>query len=153
MSISFMQDARGRFDVGTIAAPIADEAEFLSPSVVKVVVDKHSRALYFSRSAIPHSRDGQRLEMPHLSGKCCFGYKHLGLYLFRPNALNGFINVPASQLEEIEKLEQLRILEAGESIGVLLLEPELVSGLVEVNTPEDLIRAENYALKYNFSRL
>ncbi len=145
-AVAFMQSAPERFDVGTIATPLTDEAQFNSPSVVKVVVDRLSRALYFSRAPIPHSRDGRRLEMPDGSGRVCHGFKHLGLYLFRPQALLRFIALPTSELEDIEKLEQLRILDAGGSIGVLILEPELTAGLVEVDTPEDLQRAEMFAV-------
>ncbi|WP_031481979.1 3-deoxy-manno-octulosonate cytidylyltransferase [Maridesulfovibrio frigidus] len=92
--------------VTTLASPISAE-EALSPDRVKVALAKDSRALYFSRSPIPFSHDGK--------GEYLL---HIGLYGFRMEALETFASLPASPLEQREKLEQLRLLDNGISIHV-----------------------------------
>lgn len=93
--------------VGTLAAP-CDEAEFTNPAVVKVVSDQRSRALYFSRSAIPYARTpGQATPM-----------RHIGMYAYRGDALRAFATAPPTPLELAEGLEQLRFMELGFRIAV-----------------------------------
>lgn len=115
--------------MGTIAVPM-DPADFANPNAVKVVLDAAGRALYFSRAAIPHCRDGGPEAVAPLH--------HWGIYAFRRNFLFEFINWPPSALEQCEKLEQLRALENGAKIRVLV-EREKALG---VDTPEDLARIE-----------
>ncbi len=122
----------------TVATPIIDEAQFLSNSVVKVVVGANDRALFFSRAPMPHSRDGKRQLW---QGQNVFGYRHLGLYVFAPEALSFYETSHSSELEQVEMLEQLRLLEAGYRVAVCRVEPELCEGMIEVDTPEDLARA------------
>lgn len=120
-------------DIGTAAVPV-DAAAAASPSVVKVVLDEQGRALYFSRSLVPHSRDG---------GKAAY-WQHLGVYAFKPDALQRVVRLPVTALEEAEKLEQLRALGHGMKIGVALL-GELGRGggaLPAIDTMDDLERAE-----------
>jgi 3-deoxy-manno-octulosonate cytidylyltransferase (CMP-KDO synthetase) len=114
--------------VGTVAAPITTEAEYLDPAVVKLVLDVHHRALYFSRSPIPH---GINLKSKILNLKL---YRHMGLYAFRSEVLEKFTQLPQSPLELTERLEQLRLLEAGVKFAVGIVER---AGM-EVNTPQDL---------------
>ena len=119
--------------MATVASPLADEGEFRSPHVVKVVSDGSGRALYFSRSPVPHDRDGTRA-----AGEP-WGWRHVGLYAYRRDVLLRLAALAPSPLERREKLEQLRALEHGIGIGVVpwtAAEP-----LVEVDTPEDLERA------------
>jgi 3-deoxy-manno-octulosonate cytidylyltransferase (CMP-KDO synthetase) len=119
--------------MATVAAPLVDEEAWRSPHVVKVVCDAAGRALYFSRSPIPHDRDGVRA-----AGEP-FGLKHIGMYAYRRDVLLRLAAMPPSPLERREQLEQLRALEAGIAIGVVIWRGE--APLVEVDTPADLERA------------
>ena len=101
--------------VGTLAKMITSSEELSNPSIVKVVVDRNSNALYFSRSIIPYVRDEQ--ESSRWLKTRTF-YKHIGLYVFRKDFLLGYAKMPESSLEQSEKLEQLRILENGFKIKV-----------------------------------
>jgi 3-deoxy-manno-octulosonate cytidylyltransferase (CMP-KDO synthetase) len=120
--------------MATLASPIHDEAEWRSPHVVKVVFGADGRALYFSRSAIPHDRDADRpADQP-------IGWRHIGMYAYRREILLRLAGLPPSPLERRERLEQLRAMEHGIAIGV-----EEWAGdrpVIEVDTPEDLARAE-----------
>lgn len=113
-------------DIATAGVPIKDDSYQLS-SVVKPVIsfdtDDCGRALYFSRNAIPYSG-------PY--------YFHVGLYGFRASSLEKFVSLPQSKLEKTEKLEQLRALENGMTIGIKILnKPAPIS----IDTYEDLKRA------------
>ncbi len=99
-----------------------------NPNVVKVVKDRNNFALYFSRSLIPHPRGG--LVFTPQSNF----YKHLGLYAYTKEFLFTFTNLPTGDLENIEKLEQLRILEHGHKIKLI----ETNFDTIGVDTPEDL---------------
>jgi 3-deoxy-manno-octulosonate cytidylyltransferase (CMP-KDO synthetase) len=119
--------------MATLASPIHDDAEWRSPHVVKVVAGSDGRALYFSRSPIPHDRDGSRAADEPL------GWRHIGMYAYRRDVLLRLAALPPSPLENRERLEQLRALENGIAIGVetwAAAEP-----LIEVDTPADLERA------------
>lgn len=117
--------------VGTLAVPITNPAEIMDPNVVKAVLDFDGNALYFSRAPIPWVRDrGGPVHAKHL--------KHVGLYVFRREALLEFATFPQGDVERIEQLEQLRWLENGYRIRVA--ETEFKS--VEVDTPEDVKRVE-----------
>ncbi len=118
---------------GDAAAPdaAAHAADLANPNVVKVVVALDGRALYFSRSAIPYVR----LPAP---GAGAAPLRHLGIYGYQRAALLALADLPPSPLERSEALEQLRALEHGMSIRVLLAAP----GLPGVDTREDLERAE-----------
>ena len=113
----------------TAANPIGDEADIRNPNVVKVVTDLAGRALYFSRSAIPHDRDGRG------GGKYL---RHQGIYGYRRKVLLDFVKWKPTPLEKAEKLEQLRALEHGVSIGVIVVKKNSVG----VDVPEDLAKAE-----------
>jgi 3-deoxy-manno-octulosonate cytidylyltransferase (CMP-KDO synthetase) len=112
--------------VGTLKTPAAEE-DLANPHAVKVVTDMNGRALYFSRATIPFDRDGSH---PRYS-------KHLGIYAYRPAALDRFITLPESSLEKSERLEQLRFLENGIPIYVA----ETPYDSIGVDTEEDLQRA------------
>lgn len=111
----------------TTAAAEVDAARAAVPDQVKVVTDTLGNALYFSRSVIPFSRDGEALP--------CLG--HIGLYAFRVEALRRFVSLPPSFLEKTEKLEQLRLLENGIPIRVVRTSRHAAG----VDTPDDLERA------------
>ena len=119
--------------MATLATPIRDEGDWRSPHVVKVVAGGDGRALYFSRSPIPHDRDGVR------SVGEPFGLRHIGMYAYRRDTLLRLAALPPSALERREQLEQLRALEHGIAIGVVAWEQ--TEPLVEVDTQADLERA------------
>jgi 3-deoxy-manno-octulosonate cytidylyltransferase (CMP-KDO synthetase) len=114
-------------EVGTLKTPAA-EVDVNNPNAVKVVTDTAQRALYFSRAAIPHDRDGMHPRY----------YKHLGVYGYRKDALDRFVRWPESYLERSERLEQLRFLENGVPIHV----GETPFDTVGVDTEEDVRRVE-----------
>jgi 3-deoxy-manno-octulosonate cytidylyltransferase (CMP-KDO synthetase) len=101
--------------MSTLATPIRSRRQLEDPACVKVVFDSSGRALYFSRSPIPHVRtwDDQLLaaQPPHF-------FQHIGLYAYRREFLLQLSRIPQSGLEKLEKLEQLRVLDAGYSIFV-----------------------------------
>lgn len=123
--------------VSTLMAPVKTEDERDDVNVVKVVTDACGRALYFSRSPIPHNRDGGG-EAP-LEGV----FRHLGLYAYRSSFLREFTRMPSTPLEELEKLEQLRILESGFPILVLNTENRSPG----VDRPEDIEKLETLLAK------
>ena len=116
-------------DVGTAAVPLEAGAA-ASPNVVKVVLGEDGRALYFSRSLIPHPRD---------AGAGVAYWQHLGVYAFRPAALARWVGLAPTGPERAEKLEQLRPLGHGMSIGVARLAEPALPG---IDTEDDLRRAE-----------
>ena len=113
----------------TAANPLTDPADVQDPNVVKVVTDLAGRALYFSRSVIPHDRDG-RGGVKYL--------RHQGIYGYRRKVLLGFVKWKPTPLEQAEKLEQLRALEHGIAIGVIVVCRESVG----VDVPGDVAKAE-----------
>jgi 3-deoxy-manno-octulosonate cytidylyltransferase (CMP-KDO synthetase) len=115
--------------MSTLRQATTDAADIASPHVVKVVVDNHSDALYFSRTAIPFRRDAGPATAEHI-------YKHIGLYGFRRDFLLAFAALPQTPLEQAESLEQLRALEHGYRIRAVATRYESI----EVDTPEDLER-------------
>jgi 3-deoxy-manno-octulosonate cytidylyltransferase (CMP-KDO synthetase) len=118
-------------EIGTAAAPL-DSALAADPSRVKVVTDGRGRALYFSRAAIPHRRE---------PGDASDGlyWQHLGIYACTRAALMRWVSLPPCAAEQAERLEQLRALHHGLTIGVARLEEPALPG---VDTAEDLRRAE-----------
>jgi len=117
--------------VSTACHSISDYNDFINPNNVKVVLDKNSQALYFSRAPIPFPRDEFAQKM---IGKEEF-YKHIGIYAYRAKFLKNYKDILQAELEDIEKLEQLRILYAGYKIGVIV---SVDSPMIGVDTPEDL---------------
>jgi 3-deoxy-manno-octulosonate cytidylyltransferase (CMP-KDO synthetase) len=122
--------------MATLATPILDDEEWRNPNVVKVVVDLEGRALYFSRSAVPHHRDGA-------PPGAALGLRHIGLYVYRRDFLLAFARLQPTPLERAERLEQLRALERGFRIRVV----EVEKAAIEVDTPQDLERARAAAAR------
>lgn len=128
-----------RTDIATLVKPFApsDGIEALeNPNSPKVVLDSESRAVYFSRSVIPYLRGVERSEW---LARHTF-YKHIGMYAFRREVLREVTSLPQSSLEKAESLEQLRWIENGYKIGVGITDVETVG----IDTPEDLVRAEEF---------
>src|SRR4051812_5533910 len=119
--------------MATLATPIRDEAVYRDPSCVKVVCSRSNRALYFSRSPIPCHRDG--LPDP-ATVTPPVAHLHLGLYAYRRDFLLSIGTLPRSHLEAAEKLEQLRVLEAGYPIAIGIVDEPSVG----IDTPEDYRR-------------
>ena len=111
---------------------VLDADQVQNPNFVKVVVDKNLRAIYFSRSAIPYNREGIEL----------FYWKHIGVYAYRREMLQTFTQWPKGYLEQIELLEQLRLVERG--IPIQMVETTHLS--IAIDTQEDLDRARVFLI-------
>ncbi len=140
--------------VCTFANKIRIVEEFNDPNTVKVVVDNNGYAMYFSRATIPFVREGnihsnfsmeeETLDEIDSRGNTSFPFlKHLGIYMYRKDFLLKFSNLPVPREEELEKLEQLRVLSNGYKIKVVVT-PHTCDG---VDTPEDFARfLEKYSI-------
>lgn len=114
-------------EMATLALPLTDQREIHNPNHVKVVFNHQQMALYFSRAPIPWPRDGEEAY-----------YKHIGIYAYRVGFLRRFVTLPEGRLERVERLEQLRALENGARVKVVL-----AGGLSpEVDVPDDVPAAE-----------
>ncbi len=118
--------------VATLAWPLDDDADMQDPNVVKVVLDRTGHALYFSRAPIPYPRDS-------VPGAAPAGLRHIGLYAYRAGMLASYAQLPVSPLEQVEKLEQLRVLWNGMRIHVSVAAERPGPG---VDTQADLERVE-----------
>jgi len=131
--------------MGTARTPIHEKEEWLDPNVVKVVTDERGFALYFSRAPVPYLKGGEA-NGGALSGtppeKIVWGYRHIGIYVYRRDFLLKFSRLRPSALEQAEGLEQLRALAYGYRIRVR----DVDEPGVEVDTPQDLAKAEQYLL-------
>lgn len=119
------------WQMSTLATVQRDEPALKNPNVVKVVFGAGGEALYFSRSVIPFVRDPKR----------CLGvevFKHLGFYAYRREALARFCALPIGRLEQTEQLEQLRALENGFKIRVVVTEFDTIA----VDVPDDIKKVE-----------
>lgn len=135
---------------GTLRAPLEEVADLWDPNVVKVVIDRSGRALYFSRAPIPFPRDSWRAgDNPRGRAEIRVNpnarltdayWLHVGVYIYRRTALARWARIAPSPLERLEGLEQLRILEAGESVHTF----PIADSVPGVDTPEDLERVRRY---------
>ncbi len=125
----FNDDDADQIDLASLMQEITDWKDITDPNYVKVIVDEHDFALYFSRSPIPYPRDkdaGARY------------FEHIGVYAFRKQAILDFYNLPMRSLEATEKIECIRYLEYGKKIK--MVETDFMG--IEIDTPEDLERAK-----------
>jgi 3-deoxy-manno-octulosonate cytidylyltransferase (CMP-KDO synthetase) len=137
--------ARNReIPMGTVCTAIFDESEWHNPNVVKVLTDRAGFAMYFTRAAIPFARshdiDLSGRKIRSRTKQRLWGYRHLGLYVYRRDFLLKFARLGLTALERIESLEQLRALENGYQIYVARVDERSV----EVDTVDDLRRAEKF---------
>ena len=116
--------------MSTLATPIRSRSQLDDPSCVKVVFDDCQRALYFSRSPIPHARQWDDSLL--MADPPCF-FQHVGLYAYRREFLLKLAELPRCQLERIENLEQLRVLAAGYSIQVAVIDEPTIG----IDTADD----------------
>lgn len=112
----------------TAAFPLKKEEEIKNPNNVKVVFDKEGTALYFSRSLIPYNRDNSNIKY----------YKHMGIYGYRRKFVIEFSKTPVSILEKAESLEQLRALENGKKVKIIISGKDSIG----VDAPEDVLKVE-----------
>lgn len=127
----FEGEAGKQVQVASLMQELKDWKAIEDPNYVKVAVDKQFNALFFSRSVIPYPRDKQVKSVY---------YEHIGIYAFRRQTLLDFTQMPVSPLEAAEKIECLRYLENGIPLKMVVTE---YMG-VEIDTPEDLLKAEQF---------
>lgn len=127
---ALLNDTEQAIQVASLMHTIYITEDINNPNYVKVVVDKYLHALYFSRAPIPYVRS---------PAENLIFYKHIGVYAFRKNALLAFTRLQPSILENTEKLEQLRYLENGMNIKMVLTERATLG----IDTPEDLEKAKS----------
>lgn len=127
-----LMKSNSKRDIYTIATELFMEEEYYDSNIVKVVLDNNRDALYFSRSPIPYYRDGIGSNKP-------LSYKHIGIYGYTPKALDFYSTSNEGTLERLEKLEQLRFIENGYKIRVLLTKYESIG----VDTTDDLKKVRN----------
>ncbi len=121
--------------MATLVTPFKRVVDFYNSNQVKVVMRQDGRALYFSRSRMPFSRDlGLTIDDAWVQANPC--YKHLGLYAYRADLLEKLAKLPPGRYEQIEKLEQLRVLENGYDIACAVTEDPMIG----VDTPEDVTK-------------
>lgn len=117
-------------NMSTLCERIYDHQDLSNTSIVKVVINNHNHALYFSRSLIPYHKESENINLHHHAY-----YKHMGLYAYRVGVIQQFVDWIPTECELSESLEQLRFLSNGEKIHIdIATKP----ALFEVNTPEDL---------------
>jgi 3-deoxy-manno-octulosonate cytidylyltransferase (CMP-KDO synthetase) len=127
----------GNAPMATLVTPFKRVVDFYNSNQVKVVLRSDGRALYFSRSRMPFSRDlGLTIDDAWVQANPCF--KHLGLYAYQAELLEKFAKLPAGRYEQIEKLEQLRVLENGYDIACAVTEDPTIG----VDTPDDAKKFE-----------
>ena len=125
-----MLEADPELVMATLATPIRQRAVLEDPSCVKVVFDGRARAMYFSRSPIPHAREW---DDALLEAEPPLFHLHIGLYAYRREFLLRLAELDRTPLEKLESLEQLRVLEHGHAIGVGVVRERTVG----IDTPED----------------
>ncbi len=127
----FKEKGAEEIDLASLMQEMTDWKDITDPNYVKVIVDEHNFALYFSRSPIPYPRDKE-------AGARYF--EHIGVYAFRKQAILDFYHLPMRPLEATEKIECIRYLEYGKKIK--MVETDFMG--IEIDTPEDLVKAQQY---------
>lgn len=119
------------YDITTAATSITKYDDFINPNVVKAITTEHNKALYFTRSAAPLNRDN--------SSDLSNALRHVGIYVYRVNALNKLCQLPECKLEKLEKLEQLRAISNGLTIGVMTYNGDIPHG---IDTEQDYLNVK-----------
>ncbi len=132
-------DSYQKASIATLAERIHHAGDLFDPHVVKVVMDKDGYAIYFSRAPIPWDRDAFSVTTDELPEKALH-YRHIGLYAYRAGYIKEYVASPSCDLEEMESLEQLRVLWQGHKIHVAEAEVAAIAG---VDTEKDLQRVRD----------
>ncbi|MBT3277024.1 3-deoxy-manno-octulosonate cytidylyltransferase [Candidatus Thioglobus sp.] len=103
--------SQSQMQMATLCEQVIDKTQYLDPNCVKVVFDKFGKALYFSRAPIPYFREAQDFDL-----SLC--YKHIGIYAYRSAFIKQYLNMDSSRFEQVEKLEQLTVLNEGFGVHV-----------------------------------
>ena len=138
--------ANFKVNMASLAVKIQEPQELFNPNVVKVLTDKNGYVLYFSRSAIPYDRDQfMNLQEPAKVQLADVYWRHIGIYAYRAGFIKQYVQWAPTELENLEKLEQLRVLWNGERIHVELAQeaPE-----VGVDTAEDLEKVRSILARH-----
>ncbi len=125
--------------MATLGTPLLRQEDYCNPNHVKLVCDSSGNAIYFSRAPIPYFRDSDGAFDCEASKRCPV-LIHLGLYAYRGDFLETFSKMPPGKLEDIEKLEMLRVLESGYHIAVGTSK----DFLIEIDTPEQALEFEQF---------
>lgn len=125
--------------MATLAVPIEDKEELFNPHAVKVVMDVNGYALYFSRAPIPYHREAFVNQTESTDHEGRLGFRHIGIYAYRADFVLRYASWDASPIEQVESLEQLRVLWHGERIHVA---EAIMAPPAGVDTPEDLAQAQ-----------
>ena len=134
---SLASGLKGEASIATLAIPFSHPDDFIDSNQVKVVRDRAGYALYFSRSPMPFARDiSGQVDIDWLAKHAC--YRHLGLYAYKADFLNAFLDLEPSFLEQTEKLEQLRAMEHGYRIHVAITHQTTIG----IDTPKDVSEFE-----------
>ena len=134
-----------RASMATLSAPITEVDDVFNPNCVKVVADKNNLALYFSRATIPWDRDAYAADKESAAIlETNVLQRHIGIYAYRAGFLAQYTKLTVSPLEQIEKLEQLRVLWHGHKIDV---QPASIIPVAGVDTADDLQRVIDYLTK------
>ena len=128
--------------MATLAVKIDSVEEALNPNAVKVLCDKDGYAIYFSRATVPYDRN-RFLDVDDIKTIGDFYLRHIGIYAYRAGFIKDYVSWPSSELEQIEALEQLRVLYQGERIHVQVASDR--SDVEGVDTEQDLAKARAYA--------
>ena len=122
-------------EMATLAVKITNVKDAFNPNTVKVVMDKQGYAMYFSRSTVPYDRE-RFLESDNIDEIGDFYFRHIGIYAYRAGFIKQYVNMSPSGIEQIESLEQLRVLWHGEKIHV---QEARITPPIGIDTPEDLV--------------
>jgi 3-deoxy-manno-octulosonate cytidylyltransferase (CMP-KDO synthetase) len=132
--------------MATVASRIGQVEDLLNPNIVKVTIDSHKNALYFSRSVIPFAREVNWQALTEVPEEMTY-YRHFGIYAFQRHFLLGYAAMMPTFLEKTEKLEQLRALENGYTINVVVTDRQSIG----IDTEEDLQKARKIAADFFIS--
>lgn len=137
-----------RFGVpmATVASQLKWVEDLLNPNIVKVTIDSHKNALYFSRAAIPFAREVNWREFVKIPEDMIY-YRHFGIYAYQKHFLMGYAAMTPTALEKTERLEQLRALENGYTISVVITDRQSIG----IDTEEDLQKARKIAADFFIS--
>lgn len=123
----------GKTELGTLIKKVSEPQDLDNPNIMKVIINKHNEAIYFSRACIPYLRDMPKSEwFRHHTF-----FKHIGIYAYRKDILEAIVKLPVGILEKAESLEQLRWIENGYTIKTTETDMETMG----IDTPEDIKQA------------